>query len=528
MVRVPLLLAMSCLVLGLAGCASLPENYPRQESHALSDTGDTRLARMIAPQLARHGPHSGAFPLESGLDAFVARIVLTEAAERSLDLQYYIWHGDTSGKLLLDALLRAADRGVRVRLLLDDVGTAANDDALLMVAAHPNIEVRLFNPVAARGARTLGLLTEFERTNRRMHNKSFTADSQMAIVGGRNIGDEYFAAREDVEMRDFDVIAVGPVVAQVSAAFDLYWNSGMAYPIGALARTRPDAQAVAKARAELHAFVGSEKNGPYAQALLKSPLAARLRSDAVQYFWGDARMVFDDPQKVATAPAEQETHLQTKLRSEVAPPESELLVLSPYFVPGEEGLESLRRLRQRGVKVRIITNSLASTDVVSVHSGYQRYRKPLLEAGVELYELKPSAAQKQDEAAKRRGDAAHGVSGSKRAALHAKTLVADQHTLFVGSMNLDPRSLFLNTEIGVMLEMPEMARTFVKRIDGDLRGSAYRLALVPDDAAGSGRRVEWIAVEEGHEVRYTTDPGASFWRRLGAGLMSLLPIESQL
>ena len=513
--------------LALAGCASLPVDYPRQASYALTDTAGTRLALALSPVLARHASRSGAFPLESGLDAFVARIVLADAAERSLDLQYYIWHGDTSGKLLLDALLRAADRGVRVRLLLDDIGTAADDGGLLMLAAHPRIEVRLFNPLATRGARTLGLLAEFERTNRRMHNKSFTVDNQTSIVGGRNVGDEYFAAREDVEMRDFDVVAVGPVVPQVSAAFDLYWNSAVVFPIEALARDTPDAQAAAQARAALRTFVASQKDGAYAQALLKSPLAARLRGNALDYFWGGARMVFDDPQKIAAAPSEQETHLQSKLRSEVAPPESELLVLSPYFVPGDAGVESLRRLRQRGVKVQIITNSLASTDVVSVHSGYQRYRKPLLEAGVELYELKPSAAQKQDAAAKR-GDTAHGVSGSSRAALHAKTFVADRATLFVGSMNLDPRSLFLNTEIGVILEMPAMARAFVQRLDADLRGSAYRLALAPGDAAGSALRVEWIALEGGREVRYTTDPGASLWRRLGAGLLSLLPIESQL
>jgi cardiolipin synthase C len=416
---------------------------------------------------------------------------------------------------------------VRVRLLLDDIGTAANDADLLMIDAHPGIEVRLFNPLAMRGARTLGLLAEFERTNRRMHNKSFTADNRMGIVGGRNVGDEYFAAREDVEMRDFDVIAIGPVVAQVSAAFDLYWNSAMAYPIEALARGKPDAQAVVQARAQLHAFVESQKDGPYAQALLRSPLAVRLRAHDVDYFWGDARMAYDDPQKIAAAPSEQETHLQAKLRSEVAPPASELLILSPYFVPGDAGVASLRQLRQRGVKVQVVTNSLASTDVVSVHSGYQRYRKPLLEAGVELYELKPSAAQRQDAAAKR-ADTTHGTSGSSRAALHAKTLVADRRTLFVGSMNLDPRSLFLNTEIGVILEMPEMARAFVQRLDADLRGSAYRLALSPEGAAGSSRRVEWIALEGGREVRYATDPGASFWRRLGAGLLSLLPIESQL
>jgi putative cardiolipin synthase len=528
MIRVPRHALALLSGLALTGCASLPEDYPRQASYALTDTGGTRLAQALSPILARHAPRSGAYPLESGLDAFVARFVLAEAAQRSLDLQYYIWHADASGRLLLDALLRAADRGVRVRLLIDDIGTSADDTDLLVVAAHPNVELRLFNPLALRSARTLGLLAEFERTNRRMHNKSFTVDNQMSIVGGRNIGDEYFAAREDVEMRDFDVIAVGPVVAQVSGAFDLYWNSAMVYPIEALARDKPDAQAIAQARAALQAFVESQQDGPYAQALLRSPLAKRVRAHAVEYFWGDARMVFDDPQKIEAAPTEEETHLQTKLRSEVAPPESEVLVLSPYFVPGDEGVESLRRLRQRGVKVRIVTNSLASTDVVSVHSGYQRYRKPLLEAGIELYELKPSAAQKQDEAAKRRGDSTHGVSGSKRAALHAKTLIADRRTLFVGSMNLDPRSLFLNTEIGVILEMPEMARAFVERFDADLRGAAYRLALAPADGAGGDRRVQWIAMEDGREVRYDSEPGASFWRRLGAGFLSLLPIESQL
>jgi cardiolipin synthase C len=528
MLRAPRRVLALLLVLTGAGCASLPKDYPRDASYAFTDTAGTRLARALSPLLARHAPRSGAYPLESGLDAFVARMVLAESAERSLDLQYYIWHADVSGRLLLDAMLRAADRGVRVRLLLDDIGTSANDADLLLLAAHANVEVRLFNPVAARSARTLGLLAEFERTNRRMHNKSFTVDNQTSIVGGRNIGDEYFAAHEEVEMRDFDVVAVGPVVPQVSAEFDLYWNSAVAYPIEALARDKPDAQAVAQGRARLGAFVEAQKDGPYAQALSRSSLAARLRAHTVEYFWGAARMVFDDPRKIEAAPTDQETHLQTKLRSEVAPPESEVLVLSPYFVPGDEGVESLRRLRQRGVKVRIVTNSLASTDVVSVHSGYQRYRKALLEAGVELYELKPSAAMKQDEAAKRRGDTTHGVSGSKRAALHAKTLVADQRSLFVGSMNLDPRSLFLNTEIGVILDMPDLARAFVQRLDAELRNLAYRRALAPADGAGAERRVEWISQEDGREVRHDSEPGASFWRRFEAGFLSLLPIESQL
>lgn len=526
---VPMLAALA-----IAGCASLPQDYPREESHALADTANTPLGRALAPLLAKHAPRSGAYPLNSGLDAFVARMLLAEAATRSLDVQYYIWHGDTTGKLLLHGLRRAADRGVRVRLLLDDIGTAANDTGLQTIDAHPNIEVRLFNPLAVRGARTIGMLGDLQRTNRRMHSKSFTVDNQATIVGGRNVGDEYFAAREDVQMRDFDVVAVGPVVAQASAAFDLYWNSPQVYPIGALVSRRPSPEDVTAASARLDAFVESQRQGPYVQALSNSNLAGKLRSQQLAYFWGEARIAYDEPGKIAEEPSKREANLLPTLRAQVAPATTELLVVSPYFVPGDEGVAALRQMREKGIRVRIVTNSLAATDVVSVHSGYQRYRKALLAAGIELYELKPSAAQKLDAAAWKHGagephaDTAYGVAGSSRAALHAKTLTVDRRTLFVGSMNLDPRSVFLNTEIGAILEMPEMAHEYAQRLDAELRESAYRLALVPSGGAGSSVQLEWIALEEGREVRYTSDPGASFWRRFSAGLLSLLPIESQL
>jgi putative cardiolipin synthase len=510
--------------LALAGCTSLPKDYPRPESRALTDTGATRLARTFAPLLAQHSPKSGVAPLASGLDAFVARMVLAEAAEKSLDLQYYIWHGDTSGQLLLDAVGRAADRGVRVRLLLDDIGTAADDAALLMIDAHPAIEVRLFNPLAQRSLRGLGMLADLGRTTRRMHNKSFIADNQAAIIGGRNVGDEYFAAREDVQMLDFDVVAIGPVVAQASAAFDLYWNSPQAYPIGALVGSRPSGEDMAAARSRLEAFVDSQRDGAYAQALRNSTLAARLRAGKSEYFWGVARMAYDEPAKAAADAQRRDTDLLPTLQAQVAAPATELLLVSPYFVPGESGVAALRELRAKGVRVRVVTNSLAATDVVSVHSGYQRYRKPLLEAGVEIHELRASAVQKEDRAAKMRSDPAHGVGGSSRAALHAKTLVVDRRTLFVGSMNLDPRSAFINTEIGVILEMPDMARVYAQAIDDELREAAYRLELAPQ----SGGDITWVALEGGREVRYTREPGAGFWRRFAAAFMSLLPIESQL
>jgi putative cardiolipin synthase len=526
----PGLIALLLAALCAAGCASLPKDHPREASHALTDTGSTRLGRALAPVLAKHAERSGAFPLESGLDAFVARMVLAEAAERSLDLQYYIWHGDTSGQLLLAAVGRAADRGVRVRLLLDDVGTAADDAALQMIDAHPNVEVRLFNPLAQRRLRTLGMLADFGRANRRMHNKSFIVDNQAAVIGGRNIGDEYFAAREDVQMRDFDVVAIGPVVAQASTAFDLYWNSPQVYPIGALASNKPGEQDQAAARRRLDEFVLAARAGTYAQALRDSRLAARLSTGDLDYFWGVARMAYDEPGKAAAEPVRQDKNLMPTLQAQVAPPAAELLLVSPYFVPGDDGVAALRQLRAKGVRVRIVTNSLAATDVVSVHSGYQRYRKPLLEAGVEIYELRPSALQKEDQAARERDsrDGAHGVGGSSRAALHAKTLTVDRHTVFVGSMNLDPRSAFLNTEIGVILEMPDLARVFAHRLDADLRESAYRLVLTSEGDAQSGGNIEWVALEDGREVRYAREPAASFWRRLESGFLSLLPIESQL
>jgi putative cardiolipin synthase len=375
------------------------------------------------------------------------------------------------------------------------------------------------------------MLVDLGRVNRRMHSKSFTADNQVTIVGGRNVGDEYFAAREDVQMRDFDVVAVGPVVAQASAAFDLYWNSPQVYPIGALVSHRPSPEDVSAAGARLDAFVDSQRQGPYVQALANSSLAAKLRSQEVDYYWGEARIAYDEPGKIAEEPSKRQANLLPALRAQVAPATSELLVVSPYFVPGDEGVAALRQMREKGIRVRIVTNSLAATDVVSVHSGYQRYRKALLAAGIELYELKPSAAQKEDAAAwkrEAREGSTHGVGGSSRAALHAKTLAVDRRTLFVGSMNLDPRSVFLNTEIGVILDMPVLARKLAGQLEPELRASAYRLALAPDGAQGSGTRLEWIALEPAGEVRYASEPGASLWRRLAAGFLSLLPIESQL
>ncbi len=514
--------AVSLLLVGLAGCAGLPTLDARTQSYAVTDTADTRLGRVIAPLVAAHPGHAGLVPFASGVDAFVARLVLAEAADRSLDVQYYIWHDDVTGRLLADRLVRAADRGVRVRVLLDDIGTAPDDVALLILDQHPNIELRLFNPVALRSARGLGTLADFGRVNRRMHNKSFTADNQATIVGGRNVGDEYYAARPDLEFGDLDVLAVGPVVQEVSDAFDRYWNSPAAYPISALTDRRATAQQLAQGRAALRAHTEAQRDGAYARALEASALAQALRTGDVRPFWGRARLVYDDPAKVLAETAAPLTPLQAGLAPVVDAVRAELLLVSPYFVPGEAGLAWLRRLRERGVRIRVVTNSLAASDVAAVHSGYQRYRRPLLDAGVELYEFKPTAYA----SAGGSGSASGGLTGSSRAALHAKSFVFDRRVVFVGSLNLDPRSLHLNTEIGVLFDSPELAGAMVDAIDAALAQQAYRVLLV--DAGTPHARLEWVSSEDGGTQRFDSDPAASLWRRFSVWLLSLLPIESQL
>ncbi len=525
------LLGLLLAMLLQAGCASLPTDYPRSTSTALTDTGDTPLGQVSRRLLAEHPDVSGVLLLNRGTDAFLARLALAEVAQRSLDIQYYIWHADTTGKVLAASVLHAAERGVRVRLLLDDIGTAADDRHLLALDSHPNIEVRLFNPIAARSTRMLGFVADFSRTNRRMHNKSFTADNQAMIVGGRNIGDEYFEARPDIEFADLDLLAIGPVVSDVSRQFDAYWNSPVAFPIAVLSQDRPSDEAIRQARAGLVEFVQAQKQGGYAQALKSSGLAEALAGGSLAFSYGKARVVADDPMKVLEESADNTTRLLPKLLPEFESLGSELVLVSPYFVPGDAGVDRLRALVQRGVKVKVLTNSLASTDVPAVHAGYRQYRRALLEAGVELYELKPTAAPaaKRDHPSGSRDDGKKpSLSGSSQASLHAKTMAFDRRALFVGSMNLDPRSVFTNTEIGVLVEQPELVATQVEKLDSQLSNIGFRLELTPASRADSTPEIVWVATQDGQVVRYSSEPMTHSWKRFKVWFLSLMPIEQLL
>jgi putative cardiolipin synthase len=472
----------------------------------------------VLPRIAAHPGQSGLHSLADGREALAARLALADAAQSSLDVQYYIWQDDQAGRILLERLFRAADRGVRVRMLLDDVGTMPSDAALLAIDSHPNIEVRMFNPASLRSPRLLGVLADIGRMNRRMHNKSFTADGQVAIVGGRNVGDEYSDAHQEMNFADLDVAVIGPVVREVSDAFDLYWNHRYSIPMTALARQRMTPEEIAGMRQALVAHGPKAGHASSADRLHESDFARQLRTRSVSYSWGRATIVSDHPDKVATAPDKTETHLAPKLREVIDATHHELFLVSPYFVPGNRGVDTLAAVRQRGARVVVITNSLASTDGVPVHAKYQRYRRPLLEAGVELYELKPTAG------AAKKGQGSSGLRGSGRtgsSGLHAKTFAFDRRIGFVGSYNLDPRSNRLNTEMGVLFDCPELAKRLPETVERDLARNTYRVELV-------GSRIQWVTRENGKDVRFHSEPGTGFWTRLKVCVLSWLPIESLL
>lgn len=496
----------------LSACTGLPDNAARKPSSALTDTAGTRLGRAIAPLQSAHPGKSGIHPLGDGRDAFAARVLLARAAERSLDVQYYILRGDTTGRLLCESLWQAAERGVRVRLLLDDQNTGGMDEAIAALDAHPNIEVRLFNPFVHRGFRVVDFLTDFGRVNRRMHNKSFTADGQVAIVGGRNVGDEYFGAESQVAFADLDVVAIGDVVREVSAGFDAYWNSASAYPAASLMPAAgPDSAARVRAAWEkLHATPQAAR---YLEVMRTTPLVSQLLAGGLAFEWAPARVVQDDPAKVLHPPERRELHMLPVLEAALGKPERELDLVSPYFVPAEEGTAALTTLAGRGVKVRVLTNSLAATDVGPVYAGYTKYREPLLRAGVRIYELKRVAQMPGEKARGGRG-------GSSGASLHAKTFAVDRSRIFVGSFNLDPRSARLNTEMGVVVESAALAGQLSTALDRDFLRSAYEVRLTADQ-----RSIEWIERSEAGEVRHRSTPETGVLRRSWIGFLSLLPIE---
>ncbi len=510
------------LSLFLVACSSLPTDVQRQSSHALEDVSGTRLAKDLQPLLQANPGLSGFHTLREGEDAFAARLKIIHAAERSIDAQYYIWHDDLTGRVMHNRLLDAADRGVRVRMLLDDLDTAGKDDILRILDAHDNIEVRLFNPFANRDRRGADFVSDGRRVNHRMHNKTLTADNIATIFGGRNIGDEYFAAAEEVGFGDMDALAVGPVAREVSSQFDLYWNSDMVYPLAAFYRGQPvTKEAAATFRSESDAYAQEASQSEYAE-ILRQFDAARAETVAdIPFVWSTWGLVFDQPDKINNKELSRETHLAPNLLAGMDKTQRDLIIVSPYFVPGDRFSKYLTDLVARGVRVRILTNSLQANDVSLVHAGYMRYREQLVSGGVELYEFKANANKvKQAEEKKRQQDKSH--IGASKASLHAKFFAFDEEYLFIGSFNLDPRSVRINTELGAYYRSPLEASDLANIFDDRAIRVAYRVEINEEDD------MEWVTIVDDQKVRLDKEPDTTGWQRFSTRFLSWVVPESQL
>jgi putative cardiolipin synthase len=504
-----------------SGCATLRTDLPKPASTALPPVADTPSTRYVASETSAHGNDSGFRPLISNTNALMSRVVLIDHAKHSLDLQYYIFDNDATGRLVAQRILAAADRGVRVRILLDDLDIEGHqhDSVLDALDAHPNIEIRLFNPFMFRNRSIFSKAGQFlvdgRRLNRRMHNKAFIVDGMQAIVGGRNIGDAYFDAGDEVHFRDLDVLAIGPVVPQISAMFDRYWNSDAAYPVTAYSDNDITEANLAILRDRLlrdaRAFKESEYADVVAEDLPNGPSAERKGA----WFWGEARLAADDPDKVDPSPGVDERrlrHIAPALRRVLDAAQSQALLISPYFIPGDGGVSLLAALVARGASVKVLTNALSATDEPEVHAGYAKYREGLLKSGVELYELKGL----RDATGQRAYGASSGVS------LHAKAMVIDHRQVFVGSMNFDPRSVKLNTEMGVIVDSPGLADAIEQFFaHATAPENAYRVEL--DDG-----RLRWTSKDDGKVVEFDHDPGASRWQRAKLRVLRVLPIEGLL
>lgn len=493
----------------LAGCATVSFDQPKSYSIALTNTGDTRLGKAVADWTALHEGLSGFYPLTKGMDALGVRLRLAERAQKSIDLQYFLMKNDTAGAVMVNALLKSADRGVRVRFLLDDIFTTVPDRTFLLMDQHPNIEIRIFNPLSRRGIWAFNYIGDFSQANRRMHNKSFTVDNAISVVGGRNIADEYFQLKKDSVFVDFDVLALGPIVADISKSFDQYWNHSRAVPVEQFitAKKNEDLQTV---RANVAAKLDDIYETVYRKAL-NSQLLQDLIADRQPLFVGPARVLADNPDKLINKIDEAHMQLAKDLSGVVRRAETEIIFISPYYVPGDRGVQLIRDLVAKGVRVVILTNSLASNNHVPVHSAYARYRRDVVKAGAELYEMRANAARELE------GD----EKGPEVLTLHTKAFLIDRRYLFVGSLNLDPRSIKINAEMGLLIDCEPMVRPFMQGAEERLSAVTYRV-LVNDKG-----KLEWHTRIDKQEVIETKEPLTGWWLRFKAWFMKIAP-ESQL
>ncbi len=494
------------------------DKHIKERSYAISPAEDTALGRILREPLSHHAGLSGFYIFKKGEESLDGRLNLIQSAEKTLDVQYYAISDGISSKILIEALIRAAERGVRIRLLIDDITTGDMRRSLLTLEEIKNIQIRIFNPINKKSqtpvARLISALINSDRATRRMHNKALIADNQLAIIGGRNLGDEYFDTHKELSFKDLDVLTAGPVTADISASFDEFWNDEHSFPILELYKARAGDKTIGHIRTQLRKnwkrFFRHTMNGRRIGNSMEAGYAPLIE----KLTWAKAELVAD-----ASAKARGGQHFSPplqRLKEIVDKAQHEFILISAYFVPREKGVSWLSSLADRKMRVKVLTNSLASTDVVAVHTGYSKHRIPLLQKGVSIYELKPHGN-------KRTRQRLLGRKSPSYASLHAKAYIVDQEYAVIGSFNFDPRSAYLNTELGLFIHSPELARELLGMFDDSISAdTSYRLGLAPGD------KLIWTARDDGEETRYVTEPKVSFWRILQAYLISLLPVEDQL
>ena len=526
------------LTLGLSACQSLPkqphlpesqalsarvnalyqkENSPKIEQKTAAGVSNTDLVAAVSAQNEIHPDLSGYHPIVTGANAFAARSILTGMATRNIDAQYYIWHNDQAGQLLLKDLWEAAERGVIVRLLLDDFNNSAKfDQHLLRFASHPNIAVRIINPLMHRKFSTLNYVTGLPRINRRMHNKSMTFDKQITIIGGRNIGNEYLSNDQSSQFADLDVLLIGKVVADIDNSFASYWSSPLSFDIETLAKFDDDVtpdflKALDKLGIDEENNEGSSLT-VYKAAIKDSTIDTDLINKRVPFRWTDMQFLSDDVGKLSKS-VSSETNLVHQLRTLLGSPTKKLTIISSYFVPTKDGVDTLVKLAESGVDIKILTNSFDATDVTAVHSGYSQWRPSLLRSGVKIYELKSTAAEEK------RDNKLWRARSQSSTSLHAKTFAVDDYQVFIGSYNVDPRSANINTEMGVIINDDELARQLHGALSDDLLNQAYEVKLLDNGS------LEWHTLEDGKEVVYDSEPRVDMSDHVWLTIMSWLPID---
>ena len=517
------MLAIYCsIAITVAGCSTLPkhkiESIP--ETALQVDTAQTTLAQIIQPLQEQHPDLTGYLVLFEPLEALATRLSLIDKAEKRLDLQYYIWDNDKVGSLALHALIRAADRGVKIRLLIDDNNAKSTEGIFLALAQHPNIEVKLFNPYRFRKYRALDMILDLKRINRRMHNKSFIADHQVALIGGRNMTNQYYNVSDNYQFSDVDVMLVGTAVKDISHSFDEYWSHEYAYKVQEVVNQSAHHLSYESLKRQLDEHYERVTVQNYLDLTSNSQAIDSLMSRDIQLDWVKAEVVKDSPDKIKSK-AKKKEHLNFQLIQHLEQPEKNVDLISAYFVPEKKGAKMLTDLAKDGVKVRVLTNSFKANDVAVVHAFYGKYRQNLLEHGVQLYEFLP--ALNKNDLDKNTEDLAKkakvSIKGLSRSSLHAKLMALDEKQVFIGSFNFDPRSAYLNTEIGVLLNSPPLAQAVHTTMDENLSKYAYKLVL------DANKKITWQRQTPQGPVIYTKEPRMKWWQRASIKMLSWLPIE---